>query len=974
MEVENDELDIMQKDAPQTEPLKKRASVRLQKKKVPVNSVKSFDVSASARTKPVPDGGLKQSILWQSLRSVNDATISAPATLERASRKRASSDAAGEATLGKKPKTDTADRKEAVNTANRRFIYRYHHVFEPLLPSNTKSFLPGLLRDSAASDNQGYLPFHELDMQPSMIKNGQMKDYQLHGLSFLAWMYHNGMNCILGDEMGLGKTLQTLSLLAYVKEDPTGPRDPSLVVCPLSVLSAWENEAKRWLPNSKTVRLHGSVAERTRIKASLRDDIFDILVTTYECYVLENAWLKSRRWTYCVLDEGHKVKNSDTHVAHTVQGISSLYRLILTGTPVQNNLVELWGLLHWLYPTVFTAASQRLFRDSFDLAKGSYTMAFVEACQKLLNLIMLRRTKATVEASVPPKIEQTVFIPLTEAQRFWYYRLLTRMDTMELKHIFQTEDSLKLDEGRREVYSHLQSQVMSQSAETSRQYKRLMNLLMQLRQLCDHPYLLRDCEPDPYYIGEHIVASSSKVVAVDKLLKDLLPKGEKVLIFSQWTGMLDVMEDFMHLRNIPYARLDGSTPRPRRTLDIKLFQKENSPYKVFLLSTKAGNLGINLTKASHVIMLDCDWNPQNDLQAIGRAHRIGQTKTVKVYRLICRGSVEDQMLDRIRRKLFLSVKLMNSGGSDNSDAESSLGSKALLEILRNGSSALTCPGDGMTLEKFLEAPVEDILDASRSRENARDARIRKDLNDETLHSVLIKEEETEKLLMDAEEEQRQLLAGIAHVHSRLFEGRLVQMGNQKNKEIADEWRNLQKRARKGKETVFINGMTFVVEEEEPATPPKALPKKHGAKFDSEEWCIYCREGGDLICCHFCPRVFHRTCAGFTKQQVQKLPMIPCSQHGCWDCLRNTTDAGGMLLRCQTCPRAWCEDCLGDEFEAVGDNLPQFSLLNHPTRANAYFINCKHCKITAQEDPIWAKEWEIELHKAKKDWQAKLDTL
>jgi SWI/SNF-related matrix-associated actin-dependent regulator of chromatin subfamily A member 5 len=171
---------------------------------------------------------------------------------------------------------------------------------------------------------------------------------------------------------------------------------------------------------------------------------------------------------------------------------------------------------------------------------------------------------------------------------------------------------------------------------------------------------------------------------------------------------------------------------------------------------------------------------------------------------------------------------MNSGSSDDADEESSLGSKALLDILRNGSSALTCPGDGMTLEKFLQAPAEEILEASRSRENARDARLRKDLNDESLDTALTGQENTAKLLMDADEEQQQLLSGVAQVHSRLFEGRVVERSNQKNKEIADEWRNLQKRARKGKETVFIDGMTFVVDEEEVSyrTIPSFVLQEH----------------------------------------------------------------------------------------------------------------------------------------------------
>ena len=201
------------------------------------------------------------------------------------------------------------------------------------------------------------------------------------------------------------------------------------------------------------------------------------MLTTYDAYSVEDTWFKSHRWTYCVLDEGHKIKNSETSLAHKVQGIGSLYRLsawlltffkfaclirskVLTGTPVQNNLLELWGLLHWLLPKVFTEASERLFKDSFDISRGAYAMPFLNAAKKLLSIIMIRRTKAVVAGDdVPPREELTVFIPLTEAQRFWTYRLLTKMDAPDLQKIFAERDIKKEDGGQREVLSHLENVV-----------------------------------------------------------------------------------------------------------------------------------------------------------------------------------------------------------------------------------------------------------------------------------------------------------------------------------------------------------------------------------------------------------------------------------------------------------------------------------------------------------------------------------
>ncbi|KAG6336253.1 hypothetical protein ID866_2830 [Astraeus odoratus] len=611
----------------------------------------------------------------------------------------------------------------------------------------------------------------------------------------------------------------------------------------------------------------------------------------------------------CVLgdDEGHKIKNSETNLSSKIRGLGSLFRLILTGTPVQNNLVELWGLLNWLYSNIFTPATERLFREAFNLERGSYSVSFLKSTQALLNVIMLRRTKDVIEVNIPPRDELTVFIPLTEAQRFWTYRLLTRMDTLELKEIFTSDlGSGPLDEGRREVMSNITAQMNRTSTGEANRWRKLMNLLLQLRKVCDHPYMLKDSTPSPYVIGEHIVASSSKLVVIDKILSNVLPKGERVLIFSQWTGMLDILEDFMELRAIPYGRLDGSTNRPRRTLDIKLFQQEKSPFQVFLISTKAGGLGINLTRASTVIMCDSDWNPQNDLQAIARAHRIGQTKIVKVFRLICQGSVEDQMLDRLRRKLFLSLKVMSTASSSTTQDEENAQLKLaeLVDILRKGSSAIA--EGSMDLERFLAASIDDILNESRQREGARNVRIKKELDVKPTTVLVgldpdVKPTESEMvrkenvLLHDAEEEERRLLSGVAQVHSRLFEGRVVEQ-NKSNRQIAEEWKEVQKRARVDR-LVKVDGISVVATHVGDRATPVNLPqKRYRPKYDSEDWCIYCRDGGEVVVCSLCPRVFHPECHGITPAQLKRLPSIPCSQHTCAECSRNTAQSGGMLFR------------------------------------------------------------------------------
>lgn len=492
------------------------------------------------------------------------------------------------------------------------FLLKYAHLFKPLLPSHN-----WFSKEHRAEHS--VIPFHALDQQPQLIKNGEMKDYQLHGLSFLVWLWRNGMNGILGDEMGLGKTLQTLSLFTYLYEQ--GHKGPHLVVCPLSVLSSWVTECRRWTPHFTLVRFHGGKQERERLKKDARALRSDILITTYEQYKTEEKFFKKElKFCYVVLDEGHKVKNTDTALAIALQGIQCQFRLLLTGTPLANNLRELWALLHWLYPSLFTESSVKRFEEAFDLTMGKYEPAFIDHCRKLLELVMLRRMKLDVvkELSVPPRHETNIYLPLTPLQRFWYKRILTRLDSLE--DLFgstaasgtasQAEPSLQTPQLSLPMQEFQQSLEQTVKKEDKR-YQRLMNMLMQLRKVCNHPYLIEGAEPDPYFSGPHLLHASNKLLALDKLLKVLLKDGRKALIFSQWTKTLDLLEEFLELREITFARLDGSTTRPRRTLDIKLFQqKTKSPYQVYIISTKAGGLGINLTAADHVIFMDSDWNPQ----------------------------------------------------------------------------------------------------------------------------------------------------------------------------------------------------------------------------------------------------------------------------------------------------------------------------------------------------------------------------
>lgn len=651
----------------------------------------------------------------------------------------------------------------------------------------------GLLAGEESASLPPIVPYEQLKTQPRGIR-ATMKPYQLSGLSFMVYLHRNGLSGILGDEMGLGKTLQTISLVQYLKEnEPTvgNSHCPCLVICPLSVLSSWMTELAKWAPGLKVIRFHGPVKERTRLKRVAVGDVdsygnetrrhktkvnarrtakgkevisldsdededsreVDVVVTTYESYLAEQAWIKRAFvWRYVILDEGHKIKNDLSLVSKALQGLQAEHRLILTGTPLQNNLQELWALLHWLYPDVFNQQTSDLFSNSFNLSKGKYSNEVVDNSRKLLELIMLRRMKDSpgVNLGLPPKTEVLLFVPISPMQRFWYMRMITRADAGLLDDLFKgakdkEQKALELEddaeaqlidqhaaalasrngelvegsdewEGSKDILKRtLEREEDEQDASSSRSsWKSLMNLMMQLRKISTHPYQIRNAEPDPYVTGDHVITASGKFIVLEKLVMELVVKQrKKILIFSTFTGVLNLVQEFLALRggdgsSFKVLRLDGQTSRARRNLAIRLFNNEDSEFRVLIISTKAGGLGINLATASDVILLDQDWNPQVTLQAEARAHRIGQVNPVTVYKLISQGTVEEQMMGRISKKLYLSAKVTEamedihtsagkkrkSGGRPGQTEDENtpnMSFNQLMSLIRRGTAAVSRP-------------------------------------------------------------------------------------------------------------------------------------------------------------------------------------------------------------------------------------------------------------------------------------------
>ncbi|KAM8954426.1 LOW QUALITY PROTEIN: SWI/SNF-related matrix-associated actin-dependent regulator of chromatin subfamily A member 1 [Pelodytes ibericus] len=486
---------------------------------------------------------------------------------------------------------------------------------------------------------------------PSYVKGGTLRDYQIRGLNWMISLYENGVNGILADEMGLGKTLQTIALLGYLKHYRNIP-GPHMVLVPKSTLHNWMNEFKRWIPSICPVCLIGDkVARAAFIRDVMMPGEWDVCVTSYEMVIKEMSVFKKFNWRYLVIDEAHRIKNEKTKLAELVREFKTTNRLLLTGTPLQNNLHELWALLNFLLPNVFYSAED--FDSWFDTNKCLGDHKLVERLHAVLKPFLLRRIKAEVEKSLLPKKEVKIYLGLSKMQREWYTKIL-------MKDIDILNSAGKMDK------------------------MRLLNILMQLRKCCNHPYLFDGAEPGPPYATDtHLVYNSGKMVVLDKLLSKLKEQDSRVLIFSQMTRLLDILEDYCMWRGFEYCRLDGQTLHEEREEAIETYNAPNSSKFIFMLSTRAGGLGINLATADVVILYDSDWNPQVDLQAMDRAHRIGQKKAVCVFRLITDNTVEERIVERAELKLRLDSIVIQQGRLIDQQSNK-LAKDEMLQMIRHG--------------------------------------------------------------------------------------------------------------------------------------------------------------------------------------------------------------------------------------------------------------------------------------------------
>ena len=446
--------------------------------------------------------------------------------------------------------------------------------------------------------------------------HGTLRDYQRVGLGWFEFLAEMGLGGCLADDMGLGKTVQVLALLERRRRRDELTQ-PALVVAPRSVVSNWISEAERFTPELTVLEYTGPQRHR-RLE---RIPEHHLVVTTYGTLRSDAVHLKDVRFSYAVLDEAQAIKNEQSQTAKAARLLDAGHRLALSGTPIENHLGELWSLFEFLNPGMLGRSS------AFKRIAGTKGLrdddALRDAIRRALRPFILRRTKDQVAKSLPSRIEQSIFCDLEPKQRDFYRAILK-----------QYRESLEQD------------------AEASGAFKlHVLEALLRLRQAACHPGLVD---------AKRAKDRAAKLDTLLPMLEEVVDGGHKALVFSQFTSMLDLLEPVIQASDIGYTRLDGSTRKRRERVE----QFQNDPAcSLFLISLKAGGLGLNLTAAEYVFILDPWWNPAAEAQAIDRAHRIGQTRQVVAYRLIARDTVEDKILELQARKRDLADAILTEDGS-----------------------------------------------------------------------------------------------------------------------------------------------------------------------------------------------------------------------------------------------------------------------------------------------------------------------
>ncbi|KAI8987380.1 P-loop containing nucleoside triphosphate hydrolase protein [Mycotypha africana] len=566
-------------------------------------------------------------------------------------------------------------------------LKRYIQASQVRPPKGIKN-LVGKVRTAASVENYQK---HAIKSQPEFLKGGTLMQHQLDALNWLLYKWEQAHNCILADDMGLGKTIQIISYLFYLYKKYQ--IYPFLIVVPNSTATNWVREFEKWASEMTVVPFFGGkvareIATKYEVFNERGEAKFHALVATYESVQTEPQ-LQRIFWPALVVDESQRLKNDRTMLYQHLKRLHLDHIVLLSGTPLQNNLRELFNMMHFIRPTDFVGTDA----ENYDDLKKEQ----VDELHTKLRPYFLRRTKEEVLKNLPPKYELIVPLSMTILQKELYKQCLSR-----------------------EIY-----ETLAEATGTKRS-KGLTSIFVNLRKVLNHPYLLDGVEkrdPNPEQVHKAMIEACAKLKLLHQMLPKLKEKGHRVLIFSTMSRTLDVIEDYLTYEGRRFVRIDGSVGERDRVRAMDSFNNPNSTVEVFLLTTRAGGVGINLTAADTVIIWDSDANPYADLQAISRAHRIGQTNMVIIYRFMTRLTVEEKILQIGKKKMALEhvvVERMKKAeeGENYEDIES---------ILRFGTEALFSD-DASADITYDEAAINNLLDREQYKEAAEEQK-RKDIED-----------------------------------------------------------------------------------------------------------------------------------------------------------------------------------------------------------------------------------------------------
>uniref|UniRef100_A0A093VG44 Lymphoid-specific helicase n=1 Tax=Talaromyces marneffei PM1 TaxID=1077442 RepID=A0A093VG44_TALMA len=766
--------------------------------------------------------------------------------------------------------------------------------FTPFIVAHKSKILP-LLGDEKIADkleeeviDEDIHQYERLHNQPAGI-NARLKPHQLDGVSFLSWLRKNNAHGILADEMGLGKTLQILSFFQLIKNNGNDDRRPFIVVCPMSVLANWQMEIENWT-SLKAIKWYGNYEKRKFAAQMVKNQDFDIVLTTFS---------RMGPWEVVVLDEGHRIKNFITKLSTSVKRLKTRQRVILTGTPIQNDLSEVWSLCQWLYPEIFVKETLQHWKEAFSLSDGSIDTLFLEDIREFLGVIMLRRLKQSTSAGqeIPAKKEIILHLPLTQEQKALYLDVITgRSDFVKASTYENGSYSMETPPPSPSSESFNQSQPTSQKISEKGSGRSVTNVLMELRKICVHPLLVDTMErgnDDADAMIRELVHTSSKFIALERLLDhEVIQNNKKMLIFAGFDYALDCCQSLLHAMNISHLRLDGNTPYAMRKLNVHRFQKQDK-HRVFVIAMRAGGEGITLTSAEVIVFMDFDWNPSIMAQAEARAHRIGQTKAVTVVKLCTRGTVESQMLERLNNKLYLASKVVTDVAAAAVSSELSVGDSLesddifIRRLISHRCDSVTV--DSFSADDLIEMNWDEIVNYFQHTNDVEDY--------EPMSPVSSPPSPGADSFNEQEKHWLSQSTSIKTVYDPEIDYFIDKESTMCNYGQAGP--------------TLTKGFTSTV---------NAVGR---IEFKHLKSCLICGKTRNLEECTYCPRAYHEGCANQERNASKKNPFNNkvCPHHRCRKCGLTANNAGGLLLACTKCPGAYCHNIL--EFEAIGYESPRY---------------------------------------------------